>query len=148
MKKFKFSLEAALGLRSFTKKQAGMSLALAAAQRRKTLARLESMQEQLREAEAQSTPARGESIRVDALLRRQATVSYCREQVALAKKADTDAVEEEARCYRSFMDARLEEETLLRLKEKSKEQHRVDVIRAQELAVEEFINARKRSALL
>jgi flagellar export protein FliJ len=148
MKKFKFSLESALGLRTFRKKQAGMALARAAAQRRKTLAFVESQERQLHDAEEQSTPNPGESIRVDALLSRQATVSYCREQLALASKADVQAREAEAECYRTFMAARLDEEGLLRLKDKSKEQHQIEMLRAQERAVDEFINARKRSALL
>lgn len=148
MKKFKFSLESALGLRTFGKKQAGIALAQAAAQRRKTLALVESKERQLHDAEEQSTPSRGESIRVDALLTRQATVSYCREQLALANRADGKAIEAEAECYRTFMAARVDEEGLLRLKEKSKEHHQIEILRAQESAVDEFINARKRSALL
>tara|TARA_B110000093_G_scaffold33995_1_gene34989 strand:+ start:5152 stop:5598 length:447 start_codon:yes stop_codon:yes gene_type:complete len=148
MKKFKFSLESALGLRSFRKKQAGIALGQAAAQCRTARAFQGSKEGQLRDAEVRSMPARGESIRVDELLSRQASVSYCREQLTLAKQADANAIDREAHCYRAFMAARLDEEALLRLKEKSKEQHRVDMCRAQERSVDEFINARKRSALL
>lgn len=147
MKAFRFRLESALSLRSFAKQEAAMALAAATARRRNAEERLRLCQDELTTSEAELKPARGEAMTADELVRRQSSVAYCRDRVREAQDARVQAGEKEDERYHELMLARQEEEGLLRLKDRAKEAHRIEAIQADELAVEEFLNARQRSVL-
>lgn len=146
MKAFRFRLESALSLRSFAKQEAAVALAGATARRRNAEERLRWCQEKLTTAEAELKPTRGESMTADELVRRQSAVAYCRDRVREALEARAQAAAKEDEHYHELMVARQKEEGLLRLKERAKEAYRLEAIRADELAVEEFLSARQRSA--
>ncbi len=81
------------------------------------------------------------------MLRRQASIAYYRNELKHIGEQYQTVLEVEDLRYRDLMDARQEEGALLRLKEKAQEVYQVELIRSDELAVQEFVNARRGSML-
>lgn len=148
MKKFNFRLESALRLRAFHKQQAARALAQATSQRSGIEDKLRISEERLSSAEALSVTPRGGRTTADEMVRRQAAIAYFRDEVRDIGAQYREALELEDRRHHALMLARQEEEGLLRMKEKAKEAYQVELIRSDELAVQEFTNAQRRSALL
>lgn len=147
MKAFKFKLETALNLRSFAKRKAAVAMAAATARRIAAIEHLDFCENQLTKAEEFLKPERGTALTANEMVRRQGAVAFCRERITKAKAESDKAYEAEDQCYHALMQARQEEQGLLKLKEKARETHRFEMIRQDELAMEEFITARKRNVL-
>jgi flagellar export protein FliJ len=143
MKKFKFSLESSLSLRRFRKQEAAIALAKATHKRSGVENRLRASEGKLSETQAQAVPGRGERVTANEMLRRQASIAYYRNELKRIGEQYQTVLELEDLRYRELMDARQEEGGLLRLKEKAKEIYQVELIRSDELAVQEFVNARR-----
>ncbi len=147
MKAFKFKMDSALSLRIFSRKTAAMALARATVQRAAAAEHLSICRKVLLEAESWLKPGRGVAMTADEFLRRQGSLSYCREHVRIAEEATRKAAIDEDQCCRELLLARQEEEGLLKLKDKAIEAHRMAMIRADEFAMQEFIGARERAAI-
>ena len=145
MKKFRFRLAAALSLRSFGKNQAALELAGASSLRIENEQRMDAKRAELQLQGGACLPARGQTISGPEMVRRQSSLAYLRSELEQLQAEHERLLTEEAACRRALMQARQQEQSLLRLKEKGIEAHRLELERADELAVMEFVNARHRS---
>lgn len=144
MKKFRFRLAAALSLRSFGKNQAALELAAASSRRLEHEQAMHAKRAELQQQSEACMPARGQSIAAAEMVRRQSSLAYLRTELEQLQTKHTQLLAKEADCRRALMQARQEEQSLLRLKQKGIEAHRLELERADELAVMEFVNARHR----
>jgi len=146
MKKPLFRLKALLQYRKFAKTQASARLAEASRRRVRALesaARTEQLLEEMEEALMLSTRSAVKASELELL---QQGLTHRREQVELARKALDAAIEEEEACRKAILKIQQEYETVLKLKERHGEQVRNEMLREDELALNEFANARfKRS---
>jgi len=142
MKKFKFRLESALSLRRFRKQQAALTLSVAIAARMRSASNLERRKAAFNEAEKNCMPRVGETVTAAEMVCREASLLSMDEEIKVSMSEWRENVESEGLCYQELMEARKEEEGLLRLKGKAKEDHRLEMERVDEQAVQEFVNAR------
>jgi flagellar export protein FliJ len=124
--------------------EAARALARAIDRRRDLEGQLQALERKLAQVSADSVPARGERVTAGAMVRGQMAAGFYREQIKQVTEQYRSAWESETNCHRELMEARQEEEGLLRLKEKAQEAHQVEVLRADERAVQEFVNAQRR----
>ena len=148
MKKFKFRLESALSLRRFRKQQeAALALGAAIAQRMRSASNLERMRVAFAEAEKDCMPRVGETVTAAEMVCREASLLLMDEEIKASMQDFSELIDAESLCHKDLMAARKEEEGVLRLKGKARESHRLEIERADDQAVQEFVNARRQREL-
>lgn len=142
MKKFRFSLESVLTLRSFRKKQASGQLAQARRSREEKEEILRRQQGELVTAERVVEEALSGSVKASRMVFLQNALGQRREAVAASREQLSAAAHEEETAREALLQAQREEEALLKLKERQRERALREMEKEDEKAMEEFVAAR------
>ena len=142
MKAFHFRLESLLHLRNLTRERCLKEYASAINQRRTEEERCEELTERLTEIHASVAARREEGISghdQDTFL---ASIEHAKEALAKQREVTQQALDEEELKRASYLKSDMDEKTLLRLKERRKEEHQRDQEAKEEHALEDMIGAR------
>lgn len=146
MKNPVFRLKALLQYRKFLKTQAAARLAEASRNRARAYELAARMEQLLEELEDELKLSARAATRASELVLLQEGLVHRRKQVEAAKEAFESAVAEEESCRKSIIKIQQEYESVVKLKERHHERVQCGMLREEELALNEFANARyKRS---
>tara|TARA_B100000959_G_scaffold247564_1_gene273929 strand:- start:72 stop:542 length:471 start_codon:yes stop_codon:yes gene_type:complete len=142
MKAFRFRLESLLHLRNLTRERCLKEYAYAISERRREEERCEELADRLAKIEISVATRREEGISghdQDIFL---ASIDHAKEALGKQREATRQALAEEERKRISYLKSDMDEKTLLRLKERRKEEHQRDQETKEERALEDMIGVR------
>lgn len=142
MKIEKFKLRSILSFRKFLKMQAASRLAEAALRRLEAQEAVDRLSDMLSDLEHQFTLTSKVSARASELLILQRALSQQRERIQAAREVYEEAQQIECSSREKLVETQQAYESILKLEEKHHEQIRAQVLRNEEMAMNEFTMSR------
>lgn len=142
MKKFRFNLDSVLTMRRFQKNQASTALSEAQRNRNRLLRQLDQAVRSQTQLEESLVSCYKTSTKASDVEHVQSVLQYQRSRVLGVQEKLQAALVNEDECRQKVLLARIGEEAMLKLRAKDKESYLREQDREDELAVNEFVNAR------